>query len=280
MTEPKLPTPEEAQSAGASQSAALTATPHAASAARHDATATNRHFGDSQDSVVEYRSPSGWAIAALALGLCSPVAMVGPLGWIVPAAAVVVGTVAIVRLGVPEQVKIGRRAALAGLSLGLVFIAAAPVALVTSQWCLEAEAHKVAVEWFDYLRHGEPHKASQLGVSTEVRQPLDDTLWAYYREHPEAKRELEDFARQPLVRALLALGEAAQVRFYETQQIERGSRRDELVQVYAVTYQDDDKKKSFFVRLSLDRSADPVTGRGRWRVNGAGGGIRPKSWSG
>lgn len=243
-------------------------------------TGASPHFEESQENLLDYRTPNGWAIAGLVAGIFSFLAMFGPLGWIVPAAAIVASSAALFRLGSRESVTFGRGAALVGLSLGLIFLTAGPTAQWSAEWSLQEEAKQVAIEWFEYLQHNEPHKAAQLGVSPELRQPLDDSLWAYYREHPEAKRELEDFVRQPLTRALLTLGPTAQVRYYETQNIERGAKHDQLEQFYAVTYDDAGKKKSFFVRLTMNRSIDPATDRGRWRVSNAGGGVRPKSWNG
>ena len=109
------------------------------------------------------------------------------------------------------------------------------------------EARQFSGEWFEYLAQDQPQTAHQMTVAPQSRQPLDDRLWAVYRNAPRLRRSWKRYVKSPLVRTLLALGPKAQVRFYETAAQARDNDNDQVDQVYAVTYEEGSERKSFFV---------------------------------
>ena len=225
--------------------------------------------------VVEYQAVSGLAVAGLVVGLGGAVAFIHPSLCIVPLAGVLLGVLALRRIARDAPALIGRKAAVAGLVLSLFCAAAAP-----SQWSayrgfMRAEARQAAEAWFNFLRGDEPHKAHQLTRHPRYRLPMDDSLWATYEEGSEAREELENYVSRPEVRALLALGDKARVRYYDTEGQGRVEGRDTVYQVYAVSYNESGKEKTFFIGLSLERYRLPSTGRAYWRVVRSEGGIRP-----
>jgi hypothetical protein len=130
------------------------------------------------------------------------------------------------------------------------------------------------------LARNEPLKADQLTRNPEHRKPLDDRLWDFYRGDPESLQGLEGFVSDPVVRTLLALDGKAQVRYYESQDQTTAGPVDRVNLVYAVSYSDNGRKKTFFVRLHLERFHFETTGRGDWRVLKSEGGIRPRALGG
>ncbi len=110
----------------------------------------------------------------------------------------------------------GRKLAWAGLVLSLLFLAAAPADWFTYRWMVRNEARQFSALWFRYLAREEPQKAQQLNLSPQIRQPLDDRLWEFYRNSARQRNNLQAFVKLPLMRTLLALGPNAQVRFYQT----------------------------------------------------------------
>jgi hypothetical protein len=227
--------------------------------------------------VQQYRPVSGWAVAALLLGLLSPLAFVGAIFWLLPVLGVAVSVLALRQFSMPDNVSTGRSAALVGLALGLVFGTAAPAAQWSETWLLKREARSLGEAWFAHLAAGQPAKAAQLAVSPNLRRPLDDKLWDYYRSGPEARKELEDLIAQPHVRTLLALGPRAKIRFYETGDVTRYEQRDLLTQYFAVTRDDQGRTKTFFVRVLTERSINPKTKRAGWQIMATSGGVRPTS---
>ncbi len=81
---------------------------------------------DPDADIVEYRALCVLAVAALILGLASPLAVVDPLLWTVPICGTIVSAAALWRIARNSSLT-GRRLALAGLWLSVVFAVAGPV---------------------------------------------------------------------------------------------------------------------------------------------------------
>jgi hypothetical protein len=238
-------------------------------------------FSDSQDAeVTQYRVVSGLAVGGLLLGLLAPLALAHPVLWAVPAAGIVVSLVALKRIAAAASALIGRKVALAGLVLSVLC-----AAIACSQWfvfrrLVDREARQFAHQWFETLRDGELHKTHQLSEYPESRLPFDDKLWEHYAPGTESRRMLEGFLQRPEIRSLSALGDKAQVRYYDTEQIYRDDGSDAVVQVYAVTCQQRGEKTSYFLRLAMKRRPLPKTGHTYWQVLSFEGAVRPNAMEG
>lgn len=225
----------------------------------------------------EYRTVSVPAILGLLLGVSSMVTLVSPIMLIVPLAGILLNIRALVGLADRRSNQTGRGLAYLGLFLAVLFAVAGPVDSWGNRWFLERSARPVIDAWFESLRQRQPERALQLTLTAILRRPLDDKLDRYYRTHLEAHRQLETYVADPLVKTLLLLGERAQVRLYDSEPPVVEDRREKLSQTYAVTYDDEGKKTTFFVTLWLERALDK-SGQLRWRITQAAGGIRPASW--
>jgi hypothetical protein len=238
-------------------------------------------LSDPQDEeVTQYQAVSGLAVAGLIAGLLAPAALAHPLLWIAPLVGILLCALALNRIRREAPVLVGRKLALVGLMLSMLCGAAAPSEWLAHQWIIDAEARRFARVWFEFLRADEPLKAIQLEDHGSVRRPLDDSLAKAYPPGSEARQALLTWVGQPEVRALLALRDRADVRYYDTEERSRAPSEDFVKQVYAVTYDEAGQKKSFFVRLFLERDIVADEGRAYWRVLGCDGGIRPKALGG
>ncbi len=213
------------------------------------------HLTDHDDGTVdEYRSVSGWAVAALILGLLAPVALIDIWLGVIPLAGIVVAVVALVRMALLAPALTGRKAALAGLFLSVLFASAAGADYLAYWRAVDREARRFAHAWFDFLADDQPHKAHQLTLMPRYRQSLDDTLREFYREDEQWREELEDYVEQPVVRTLLALGAGARARYDTTEASGRDARSIAVRQRFAVTYDDAEQgRTTFFVRLGMQR---------------------------
>lgn len=229
---------------------------------------------------VGYQAVSGLAVLGLVFGLLSPLALFSPAFWLAPLVGIAIGLLALDRIAQEAPALIGRKAAVAGLLLSVVFAAAAPTQWLTHRWLVRREAGVFAMAWFDMLRQHEPHKAHQLTDYPTSRRPLDDALWDYYTSDWPLCQEIRGYVEQPLVRTLLALGDRAEVRHYQTENQTVGVDGDLVCQVYAVTYQEHGAKKTFFVRMNLERVGIRQQRRSAWRVQYAEGGIQPVALGG
>jgi hypothetical protein len=218
--------------------------------------------------VLEYRAVSGLAVASLLAGLISLVAILAPIFWIVPLLSIFTSFIALFRINAAGPTVLGRRAALLGLALSIVSLTAIVTEMVSARWWLAYDAQRVSQEWLDALGRGKRHEAHELCLIPELRlQP----------NSAQAKADFKRFMSDPLVRTLLALGKRFDARYYETEQLTRDDEQDMdvVTLVYAVTFAEAGKKKSFFVRFRLERTVERFTRRCQWRIAAVDGGIHP-----
>ena len=233
------------------------------------------HWNDDQDEQIgSYRPVSASAVAGLILGLLSPLALLGPLLWFLPPSGIVVSAAALWRIGRVEPAPVGRKAALLGLFLAMLFAAAAPVDKLTYRWLLGREARRFSDAWFHALLEDSPQKAHQLTIAPDYRQRLDDQLVDFYRHDFRWHDKLDEYVDEEVVRALLALGPNTRAQFYDIRGVAREFGIPVVFIRYAVTFVEAGKKKTFFVGLKLERQ-QLVNGTGNWRVVDAINEIRP-----
>ncbi len=235
-------------------------------------------LSDPQDAeVADYRAVSALAVVGLIAGLLAPVAWGHPLLLVVPLVGASLCGLALWRIAGNAPALIGRKAALVGLSLSVLCGVAAPVDRLTYWHMLDAEAEQFARHWFEFLRHHQPEKALQLENYPDSRLPLDDGLADLYAADPQWRETLDQFLARPEVRALLRLGDKAEVRYYDTELRGRMRGVERIEQVYAVTYNDAGRKTSFFIRLALQRETVRDKPGAYWWVPQVEGGARPQA---
>ncbi len=236
------------------------------------------HITDSQDAeFAAYRPLAVQAVLSLLLGLLAPLAMLSSMFWLVPAIGLFFGNWALRRIKRDPAALTGRKLAWAGLSLSLVFIVAAPTDWLVYRRIVRNEARQFSTLWFRYLTHDEPQKAHQLTLPPQSRQPLGENLWGFYGSNSRARGSLEGYVKTPLVRTLLALGPRAMVRFYETVDQSHDDNDDVVELLYAVTYEEEGERKSFFVAVGALRTKLP-DGSADWRILQTAGGAKPEGW--
>jgi hypothetical protein len=233
------------------------------------------HITDSEDAeLAAYRALAGQAVLGLIFGLLSPLALVDPMCWGFPAVGIILSVWALRRIKKSDSLT-GRKMAVAGLLLSLLFAAAAPTDALAYRRTIRSEARQFSSLWFQFLIHDEPQKAHQLTVAPAIRHFLDDRLWAFYRSEPRLRQQLEGYVKNPLVHTLLALGPKAEVRFYETADQTQDGNDDMVTELYAVTYEEEGEKKSFLVAVDLLRQK-LATGEAGWCIRQTNGPVRPE----
>jgi hypothetical protein len=102
----------------------------------------------------DYRPVSKLAVAALVAGVLSALALVNPIGWVIPLVALGLAVAALFDVNRPGAAKAGGWAAVAGLALAVGFGAQAVTSSVVSRWLVERRAAAVARHWIDAVRAG------------------------------------------------------------------------------------------------------------------------------
>jgi hypothetical protein len=234
--------------------------------------------GDPLDTeLTEYRAVSTLAVVGLIVGLLSPLAFGHPFLWLVPSAGILLCALALWRIAREEAALIGRKAALVGLVVSVLCLAAAASERWANRLLIDAEARRFAVQWFEALRQDEPLKAYQMSQAPSTRPPLSQTTWGDYPRGTERRLEVEAFIERPEIRTLLILGDKAHFRYYDTQGYWKAEGRHGVDQVWAVTFQENGRRKTFFVRVGLERSRLESTGRAHWTLLDCDGGVRPRA---
>ena len=231
--------------------------------------------------IAEFRTLSGWAIAGLIMGLLSPLALLGPMLWVVPMAGLTINGWALWQIKKNAPALMGRKAALAGVWFSICFLVAGPSDWFYYRRLICAEARQVALLWFDLLAKNRPEMAFQLTLHIQNRRPLDERIWNFYKDSQKWREELKNYVapskpgKPPrLVRTLLALGDAAKVSYICTFGQFRTNTEEIARQLYAVTFVDSGEQKTFFVAIELA----PIrmdNGHVAWRIISTQGGVNP-----
>ena len=229
--------------------------------------------------LAEYRSLTPAAIVGLILGLFAPVAFLSPLLVLVPVVGIVFSLIALRKIATSDGSVVGRPAAMAGLILSTICAAAFLSQAIGMKWLANRQAIPVAQEWFQLLAEGNPQAAIELTADPAGRKAVGPELVDYYASDETAYKRLQDFVQSPAIRALLALGDKANVRYYNHAGFGRlPGGRWQVAQHYAVTFHEspDDKPKTFFILLSLQKDPATATSPGGWRILDYKGGVNPQ----
>lgn len=150
------------------------------------------------DAAADYRPVSPLAVAALAAGCTSALAVITRFAWAVPLVGITLACVALADVARPESRKAGRLAALAALALSVGFGAQAVTSHLVDRWIVAGRATAAAQAWIDALREGRTAEALGFCAPTVLSQSsLPPNL-----EHDELEAErLRRFAELPAVQA-------------------------------------------------------------------------------
>src|SRR5262245_11838169 len=153
-----------------------------------------------EPEVVEYRSLSGWAMAALVLGLLSPAAIVAPILWLIPAMGFVAALIAMWSIAAAQGQKSGWYLAVLGLLLAIFFGVAGPARAITRNIWLQTRAERIAHVFVDLLRQAKPLEAHELTKLASQRKPLAPNTLEQIQKNPDMKREYDRFLNCELVK--------------------------------------------------------------------------------
>lgn len=153
----------------------------------------------------DYRPVSRLAVAALAAGVLAALALVSPIGWVIPLVAIGLAVAALADVNRPGAKKAGGWAAVAGLALAVGFGAQAVTAAVVSRWLVERRAAAVARHWIDAVRAG--RLADAMSVCAPRVLPGGEPHAQRSAAAPAADNDREAaFAALAAVRGLAACG--------------------------------------------------------------------------
>jgi hypothetical protein len=215
-----------------------------------------------------YRRVTPWALAAFVAGLLSVLAFIGPLMWIVPAAAIAFGVLALRAIQNQPDIITGRKTALAGMALATILLSSVIAHSFAHNQLVTANGQRYGVQWMKLLSSKRFAEAYQLRQSHQNRPSEGTNLIDLYMSGP-IKEFYESFTREDVPKRLSALGDDAVITFLSSTYITRESMTMDIV---GLRYRVDAKSggsKPFVVELELAREFFPSTSEGRWHVRRA-----------
>jgi len=144
-------------------------------------TFTENTFSTENDQDAGYRQLSRMAIWSIPFGLASALAMVSPLLWFVPVVAVALAFGGLWQISRSNEIT-GRRLALTGLALGVLFGSWGMSWTISRRAVIERQARAHAIEWLGMMQQQKFMQAHQLSMNYYDRLPAGSSLEEYYQD--------------------------------------------------------------------------------------------------
>lgn len=237
--------------------------------------AAEQHY---ESELNEYRAVSAGAVFGFVLSLISAVAFIHPVLWCMPVVAATTNLVALARINSQAPRLVGRTLALLGLSLSLMFGAAAPTKYMASNFRTRYESSYAVQAWLDAVRQHRLEAAVEWMIEPERRLRPEDDPVVFYRDEPKALNAVRELAERPLVRALEKVGMSSEVRYLGQQSHHSNPFKERVASIWAVSYKDQDQLKSILIRVSLERNAKNPQGMDFWWVTKVDLVTTPPAW--
>jgi hypothetical protein len=228
---------------------------------------TDSNSQPADGEVSRYHSVSPWAICAFVLGLLSPLALVGPLLWLLPISCAVVALIAMRKISSSGGELVGWNIALMGLLLAMLFGITAPVHTLTRHYWLETRAEAFANQFTDLLQEGRAFAAYQLTLDPRLRKPLEVDLSAEYAKDTNAQKKFDDFSQREPAKILLAQRSQATVEQLQSKWLSSDEDSDRVAVRYRIAHQENGSTVPLEIQLTLSRFLDGKTGGELWRIS-------------
>lgn len=247
-------------------------------------------FGESgEESLQNYRSVSRTAVVGLVLGVASALALVHWLLLAIAFSAVLVSSLALAQIRARSGELLGRKLALAGLVLGIFFLAFAATREYLRRSELNRQARQHADNWLDLIREGglpNLYTAYELQERYHNRQPAGSDLAVRYGDPAQFKEldmnTLDDemmelhmpqikfntFIEKPIIQKILAAGNESEIEFEFVEvagQIRQGD-LEIVVLEYLMRYTQDGRSETSRFWIKMARNYYDDLGEGHWHV--------------
>jgi hypothetical protein len=228
------------------------------------------HSSDEAD-VAAYRAVSRAAIVAFLCGIGSAGALLHPLLLVVPLVAVGAGIFAWRSITVSTAGLTGRRLAVAGVLLGVLFASTAAARLVSRDLIIASRGQEFANAWLELAAAGHREAAYEMTLPPARRQLPGTDLAEFYQRSAENNEELQQYFSQSPAKELIQFGSEGTVRLEEVLDVARSSFYGDVVAlIYVLDYIEQGQPKTTRLHLVARRSRHKRTGRGQWRIEHLG----------
>jgi len=234
-------------------------------------------FTDHGDPPSERPSPlNPLGILSLLGGLFSLLALLGQAWWICAGLGLLVCTLVMIHLNQRRETKAGMTLGTLGLAISLLAVSFAPTYFYLRQIKLCRQSALLGQEWLSSITGGETYKALAATENPEHRLVYEQ-LKNFYHGNSEDRKTYDRFIKKKLIHTLIALDGRARIRFFANEDFSDTGAADIITNLYAVTYLENPlTRKTFFVRIVIERKDDPDSRAGLWKILRYQGGVHPR----
>jgi hypothetical protein len=234
----------------------------------------NRFHEPMETEVVQYRAVEPMAVLCVIFGLLSCFAAFDLVGCSFAVPAIILGLLSLARLNKRPGIFAGRKAALLGLGLAILFAATGVARHFTSEYMIRNQAKTIGQEFLGLIANDRPELAFQWTLKPKERSHSASNVWAFYRSNTELTDKLREFVGKEGIRALLAIGSDAKIYPVGRASYQASSDVESVGQTYAIDFKSDNKAKTFFFGLLL-RRFQSKEGKPEWMIVDYVGGFDP-----
>jgi hypothetical protein len=222
------------------------------------------------DNLTRYRPMSRAAVASLVLGVLSISAVASPVMWWLPAAGVVLAVIALNIIAANRGEVLGRKTAIMGLAMGLLFGTWGVTKFLTLQSYLYQHARQHVESWIGLVQDGRLLEAHELHLYQEDRQNPGVSLQRYYDENEGAAGDYDYFFDQSPLKEIVALKGKGRLRFVRNEGIsaERisGGTLESVRQRFAIDWEVDGASESIPFIVVVGRRRLREFEEARWHL--------------
>ncbi len=219
---------------------------------------------DAPTDEIEYRSMSALAIVAFALGVLSLLALIAPVLWIVPVAAIIVALTAI-RVIKNDPQKSGQRLATIGLFVAVCVGIWAVSYHFSREWYLFHTARKFADDWLTVVQDGNLYEAHQLHLPYIDRFDDKDRLSEYYDSVVEVEDSATEFFGEKPLDEFVKNASRGKVEYSGGTAHTTFGKSDFITLKYVLKYEDNGPNE-LVLNVQLERILNYGDGRHYWRI--------------
>ncbi|MGM0486433.1 MAG: hypothetical protein ACQESR_06695 [Planctomycetota bacterium] len=216
------------------------------------------------DPDIEFHGqPQALALITLAFGLLSFLACFHAMFWSLPILAVLLGPISLFTLARSPE-KLGRKAALAGMFLAILFGSLTVSRYVSRQRWVSKHARRYANLWLERIQENKLREAHQLHLPQVGRAGAGVSLDQHYREQEPLQEELEGFYSSDPLKTLVEVAPRATIEFVGQTGYQPTASHDDVVLRYVARYQENGEPRELKMDLVMRREVQFKQGISSW----------------
>lgn len=240
-----------------------------------------------EENLQNYRSVNRTSIVGFVLGLLSAASLLHWLLLPIAIAAVLISSLALLQIRAHGGRLLGRKAALAGIALGIFFLAFTTTKEYVRRGELDRQARQHSDKWLELLHEGDLpnlYKAFELQRRYPERQPLGTDLALLFGDPAEStefdssmvddelrelvmpRMDFRSFLKRPMIKEILGSGPESEITFVQVAGRNKKGDNDIVILEYSIRYKKEDRFKTTRFHVKMARNYYDDIREAHWHV--------------